>query len=998
MAVIREKRQFSVGPIGVARASSGGEEIGRGLSNLASTLGQISFDKQSKAAVKAGQEAGMTADRQNIITINPETGKPEAMNIPQGFGDIAASAYESVVLERFQNEIQEELRLKAKELAVKYDRDPNAFSQTMTDYIDSMAKNSGGMFEEYITNTGTSYLRSTQANLVAAKVARDRAAAANSILTTNISSAESIFDLAQAGDIDGALAAIEARTNSTKNGIDAGLLNVGADQAAKDELAVQAVAGSLQRMLKDATGVQSSAVSVYLMSQGEQGGNLLTEEQKAELDRLKPYITRENSTRVLTEYGRIQSGYDSIRNAQFEARKTELDAQAALDEAALRRMMVSADQMEEVVLSNMTNTISQAIIDNDSIGLELNILAADQKVLGQQADLEEKFVAGLADMTKTEMDEMVDGYRRAHLEAILLPALISGSEDQKNRVALALNGDGDAMAALNPTQQLVVNSLRESGYLYNRSSGDDDFVRQLASNSVDHLRQQADKQVAQANLLRRSDDVAANVERGIAAPSEIEQLRKDLASAVGDGQVNADFERTATRRLNVSMGKSLANMASNNATYLDMLALSNYIRTEGQETSGVSEMMRLAGDEILKTVSGDDRQAVISHVNSAAEKINAKEAETLAVREKAENRTRVAVGFGNANDKDDRVLVDKLLEEKGVSLYDPKTLGDANVYSLLSSAPSQRLVDGLSLGVSGTPPQGFDTLFQHWRNLSQLTNSEGVRIDRFGNSLSATDKQFLIDVGELSESAQISPSAAAAEIYRLRTDPRVKDAISLTLGDKTPREFVLNMDKDYSQVPEVEAVVEYWASRGKSSVQIKDHVEQYVDQIYGDKRSQDRFVYDPLYGRTGYTRGNLNIAFPDDGERTYFKQAVEDFLTPKGYSLFGAGGRTGQYTKAFLIPSADMPGEYLVGVERNGEIRTLVLEENGEMFMPQFGKDDTKPYRDEQAADLAEATRKEAKAEVARQTAIADANRITDAQRMTDDAQVRTIEKYYPED
>ncbi len=74
----------------------------------------------------------------------------------------------------------------------------------MGDYINSMAEGSQGMFEEYILNTGQSYTRSTTATLTAAKIARERAAAARSIQTQNINASEETFDLAAAGDLEAA--------------------------------------------------------------------------------------------------------------------------------------------------------------------------------------------------------------------------------------------------------------------------------------------------------------------------------------------------------------------------------------------------------------------------------------------------------------------------------------------------------------------------------------------------------------------------------------------------------------------------------------------------------------------------------------------------------------------------------------------------------------------------------------------------------------------------
>jgi hypothetical protein len=78
MAVIREKRQFQVGQIGVARASEGGRIVGQAISQAADQFASAFYREGLQVAETTGVEAGQAAERERIMTINPQTGQPEA--------------------------------------------------------------------------------------------------------------------------------------------------------------------------------------------------------------------------------------------------------------------------------------------------------------------------------------------------------------------------------------------------------------------------------------------------------------------------------------------------------------------------------------------------------------------------------------------------------------------------------------------------------------------------------------------------------------------------------------------------------------------------------------------------------------------------------------------------------------------------------------------------------------------------------------------------------
>lgn len=183
MAVIREKRQFQIGSIGVARASQSGRVVGDAISRSANTLGDMFYRAAAAEAEKVGTESAQSVDRQQVITINPETGEPEAYAAPAGMGSIGTDAYQRVVMRRFQQGIEDEIRNKGKELAVRYENSANGvalYESAMSDYLASMTNVAQDQFKGFITDVGTTYLNATTTNMRVAQVRRERVAARRS--------------------------------------------------------------------------------------------------------------------------------------------------------------------------------------------------------------------------------------------------------------------------------------------------------------------------------------------------------------------------------------------------------------------------------------------------------------------------------------------------------------------------------------------------------------------------------------------------------------------------------------------------------------------------------------------------------------------------------------------------------------------------------------------------------------------------------------------------
>jgi hypothetical protein len=183
MPVIREKNQFGIGPIGVARvntaveSSMGSVRIAEAVAQSANQLGDMFFRRGAQLAEKAGTEAGLSVDPADVMMIDPKSGAPVAFDPPRGMGIIAQEAYQNVIKTRFQSSIENEIKMKASELAMRYDGSVDRYSVAMSEYIGAMAETADGQFKGLIVDIGTSYLNATRGAMAMDQMRKERAAA-----------------------------------------------------------------------------------------------------------------------------------------------------------------------------------------------------------------------------------------------------------------------------------------------------------------------------------------------------------------------------------------------------------------------------------------------------------------------------------------------------------------------------------------------------------------------------------------------------------------------------------------------------------------------------------------------------------------------------------------------------------------------------------------------------------------------------------------------------
>ena len=163
MAIIRQSRQARLGRIGIISTDTGAAQMYQSMANAGQNIANSVLPQLRQEAEQRGINAAKEVNRQNLIEFDAE-GNPKALTVPESFGTIAASAYQTVVERRFNESMQEEIQNKSIELATKYPS-PTGYGDQMASYLTAMDKASGGRFNEFISNTGRSIMTETQGKL-----------------------------------------------------------------------------------------------------------------------------------------------------------------------------------------------------------------------------------------------------------------------------------------------------------------------------------------------------------------------------------------------------------------------------------------------------------------------------------------------------------------------------------------------------------------------------------------------------------------------------------------------------------------------------------------------------------------------------------------------------------------------------------------------------------------------------------------------------------------
>lgn len=887
MAVIREQRQFKIGPIGIARASEGGRIVGEAISRSADQFADLFFRRAASDAEKAGVEAGMSAE--DVTTIDPKSGEPVAYDVPQGFGSIGADAYQRVVLRRFQQSIDDEIKLKAKELAVRFEDNPNSvglYTEAMSDYLASMTNVAQGQFKGYIQDVGTSYLNSTRAALGMDQIRRERAAAKASQAQAAENALNQIrFSVAKNGPaaLNGPTqtqAIIQSFGVTVSDGEQAGLFQPSemSGYSSKQRLAV--ASGLIEYAASQTKDPDTLKLLQYAV--GTQNPNAVPAEFKYVADAMRGMGSDYSSLAALEK---VSDGLlsDAVQYATV-VEEQEIERQNA--ESAIR--IFDMENNLPVIAATETNIAKSTEFDPIAFGKRA-ITGYSQMTLEARSAAQ----AGndkLSDAAIKKRDTILT----AQAEGLYLRALEGLSSADTAKLEQAIFERNPAIAP-----ESARNSLIALMGIENNTGANvlEDFLpvigsyRDAAGKQIDlQIKAQAAGEASRINIaaIASSENPAADVEAALRQLGAIQGLddglrksmREDILFNGGKSSLSQFFASMPTdAQINEAM------------SLLEGGAVAGGVLTKQQiEQLSLSKQAAEAAGKVSDMRTVFNRQSkVVTERRQEAEKVLQKQIDLQNIR----------LGQGNPTSKEQRLLVEEDFQQRysaalnGRTLSsiwsDPSALQDENLRPLFNELASAHVMPeslqnafiSLAKGnFSGLNPEMILSHYENFKNYSYA----GVTIDNgMMNALTDTDKAML---NYLSDAVKTMGTEALPEIFRTKRefqqDPLFKKRVEATLGGSL-EDFVMSLDGIFSAPPSAydsisaAALNLFAASRaeGLDADAIKDRLERQIEHSYP---SGGGIVYGPNFSdRTAYP---LSKAAPQNED--LFKDHLIDVVTSRG--------------------------------------------------------------------------------------------------------------------
>jgi len=946
MAVIRQRTQVFNRPFGVVRGDAGGAKIGEAVSELAGSISQIAFDEAAKYARKKGIDLAEAVDQKQLRTMNPETGKPEAFTAPKDLGIIAAESYQSVIDKRFEDSMNTELRLKSKEIASKYEFDPETYDQVMSNYIGEMSENATGKYKVFIEETGAEYLALTKINIQDKARARARANAAQSVITSIDQAADDLVDFARAGgfivregeEYSEASAVLNREVNNARNAINANLLKAGADLKANDQLNAAIAKGGVEYILsKTASSTERNAVNLAIATRGEEIDGVPVNLQ-SEVKQLLKYVDASNATQTLSHFSNIAADYNAVERDILEKEK-------AIAEQVSRKMEVQlSGGVSDLLL--LSNSYAAYAFDSDQpqavsayTGIVNNTFNSLKRNIDQRYETDSSY-------TQDQRESDLKDTRQAALRPFLIQAAAEGNVEEF-RVALNTRNPKD-MQMLTPKQQEVITSLYNSDFF--DPAEDIGFAREVLSASKNTIRNQLDKERLVFEISQSVTEAGELAETGGLSDEAFKNLENKIKGNIGPKGLSAEQGSSLLSRLSKQRALGVVEVFAARATSSDLNNLATYVDSNGQRTEGMSPDVISSGNKILEQISPEEVDSVVSKINGLKTTVKSEEDSLKAEVDLRNERLRILGGNGNVNSKKDRQFTQDILDYNGINLGEFYNL-DENVQlemlELMRSAAPQGLIDNLNQMASGLPIEEARTYLSLFATLSNDPTEQGLFINRFGNALSAETVELLEDANQILKTIGGDANTIITTLVERQRDPKSTAQMNTVLGNKTPTDYATSeANNDFILGAELAPVVEYLARTGKSKKEIDSRLESLIDRAY----PKSTHIADPRFpaGSIKRSRHALQAHFPTKGERDAFVAAVESQL-PSGYALIP--NLKSDDKKVMLVPDESTAGVnyFAYYIDESNELRPLIYEKNGQAFWPTFNRNDIADYYKQEA-------------------------------------------------
>ena len=960
MGVIREKRQVgSLGPVGVVRQQSSNQY--QRIAAATNKLTQLAIGEMGRQSAISGKKLAQEEETSKITTLDPITNKPEALSWIEDnsfFGRVGKEAYEETIAKRFQFEIDNQLKLKAKEFAIKYqDKDGGVelFKDQMHQYIDNMATGSEATgYSNYIMQTGVSLTTTTSLNLMDKAAAKERMKTTSIIVSGIEDQLDALETLASDGFSQRAEIIREEIINTARNAQGSSHFTKEEADAFEKSSAIRYARGVLRYRMQNLNSDQSTNILNSLLSGSY--SDLDKTFNAEEIDALSTAVSflqssiEVNGETVMTvDFESIQSLAPFVQGTIQSTKLAEAKVaqEASLNETKYDTAINNARGTGEIVL----NSSSYPTYDS-KVNELINRYEKTETLLNNRETKDPALRKGVSATNQEKLD-----VRMRMSYGLLIPAYEWLQDNTK----------------LSPPD--IVRAIQESYDSGNTGSNFGKFIKgdaRIAMEVIKDLKKrknglndpQIDEFIAGLGQVDFRNSEKAKIEEEVSTNEKIENFIANATdqydealvyintSTLSQPQKNARIDELNVARVNNILNEAI--QANSDIVSDNIIDAATYASL-GLEKDSLTPELKAAVDN-AKSFLNDDK--ISSLLSVKASKLNSSEAKaSIGIAEK-NIQTSIQNGelLGNttAQKKASENLILQFSGGMGVEFFTSDetfatkpdgTAKNPAALMLLQSIHSgviptslEVMFDKLADGIPTDDPQTALNLITLYKQLSSQPKGELPQVNLIAPLLGKETSSKL----EAIATARIMTNESVNEIAKRLNDTdleEVKVTMKRKFGDKHGKGELTVNDFVALEVPDAKnnsqavkmlgSYALYMGSLGMSADSIGKNLDSYYNRMFSDTEG---YIIDVASESGEKSRYSFNHIFTDARIKDFFIEKVNRELMdilPNGQSLMISSDSNPPSNRAFLMP---------INVDQSGGVRFMVVMNDNGNYIPVTGK------------------------------------------------------------
>ena len=937
MPVLRQKRTVTNAPIGVARINTGESELWETIRANAKNVASTAFNTLKKESLNEAQELALSQDIDKVKTINPATGKLEALELYNMNSD-ARAAYKRIIDSRFEKSISDEIKLKSKEFALIENISPQEYEEKFSQYLAGVVNNAPeGMYKGMVEEAGTFYLASTKMNLTQTR-RQEQKAKNKQFLITEVNEVQKSF--LELNDEDREIA-----YNKILEKID---LNITADSNSYSGSEINALKNGIEKSYWSSTLNMHMSENIVFNTQNDFNkfiNNIGTGKEKFGGSGYPPeYLNAE-----LSNQARSQS---SIYQFEIQAKQAEIfkDVQEKLNTKD-----ISIDNiLEELVFGEQTEAEIELLgVQNKSKRIEAGLeYFTDQ--LKSRSDALKKYIQENPEAELSVLDKKLGNEAEMLLTYALSLGLDTNEQISTAVGAYGSNPQDENGEFLSPESQAIIKAIHEL-VPTNRLSALSDYVKRGYSDTFITAKAAKEKLAKEQLIKKQEINFRNRVENETTKikTKNISYTQQDYDNFMDEFYEQVDYFISQGKPLGVDKIIKLQTELNKNFIIRDVNSIMSempnissqilydsdaYILSSGRNKSLLRKYEfgeRPSGspdgptmvpinnlkdrlDDILSRTLGANHKAISTAFGELAAGQVKEEARIAKVTEAQITKFKIESGEGDISDRSDvsKIYID--------------WTDNRNWENIISKTGHDEITKQTNLMMSGVDVGNntINSLFQLYNQYSNLKTDKGATYNRltaynvFTNDQSAffetvSDLSLMLGSDKRNEIIQSLGALSNAD----KAESRANFFATAGIKDKTTRndsnDIISSTSKYIRKVLEkpdlmlgtglykqFEAYVNYHIYSNMNEETIEKNLKNMYEKVF----VEDDIILDL---RTGSSKTNLNLhsIFGDDDAVFWIKNQMENQLNEFGYTILADEKFVGKTVKELKEIMALPPNE-----------------------------------------------------------------------------------------